>query len=229
MKLALETISTCNRRCPTCLRNSYSDRERVASWFEPSLLPLGRINMALEQYAALPKTDSTVCLSHYNEPLMDDRISVIARVAKSYGFDTIYLNTTGDLLTKEIAKSLDGVLDKIRFSTRKEKFKSMFQETEVVFTEHGHIATHFSPKFDVEELAEQHRDRPCFEPDKRIIINHQQQFLLCCDDLVGEFDLGTFPETSIGEFLLDRSHIVRQLKKPYGRKKYPYCSTCPRP
>ena len=229
MKLALETMSTCNRVCPTCLRNSYPDRQKVASWFEPSLLPLSRINMALEQYAALPDTDSTVCLSHYNEPLMDDRIPVIARVAKSYGFSCIYLNTTGDLLTEEIAKSLDGVLDKIRFSTRKDKFKSMFQKTEVIFTEHGHIATHFSPKFDVEELAEQHRDRPCFEPDRRIIINHKQQFLLCCDDLVGEFDLGTFPGTSIKEFLERRSSIIDDLSSLGGRNKYSYCSTCPRP
>jgi hypothetical protein len=177
-----------------------------------------------------------VCLSHYNEPLMDDRIPVIARVAKSYGFDTIYLNTNGDLLTKEIAKSLDGVLDKIRFSTRKEKFKSMFQKTEVVFTEHGHIATHFSPKFDVEKLAEQHRNNPCFEPARRIIINHKQNFLLCCDDIIGEFDdvmgefnLGTFPNTSLKEFLENRSKIVNNLEKPSGRNKYEHCSTCPRP
>ncbi|MBE9478882.1 MAG: hypothetical protein IMY80_02870 [Chloroflexi bacterium] len=228
MKLALETISTCNRVCPTCLRNSYPDREKVASWFEPSLLPMGIINKAFEQYAALPKTDSTVCLSHYNEPLMDARIPVIARVAKSYGFARIYLNTNGDFLTDEIAKSLDGVLDRIRISFRKGKFDSLFQKTEVVYTEYGHIATHFSPEFDVEKLSGQYRNNPCFEPARRIIINHEQRFLLCCEDIVGEFDLGTFPGTSIEEFLERRTPIIDDLSTPGGRNKHKYCFICPR-
>ena len=234
MKLALETISTCNRVCPTCLRNSYPNKQAVSFWFDHKLLPIDIIVEALDQFAAMDfhkKGKKDICLSHYNEPLMDARIAGIAIMAKSYRqFDCVYLNTNADFLTDEIAKSLDGVLDRIRISTRKDKFKSLFQETEVFFTEHEHIATHFSPEFNVKKLAKQHRGNLCNEPVKRIIINHRQQFLLCCDDIVGNFNLGTFPKTSLEDYWFGKKHtqIAANLAKPGGRNKYKYCSICPR-
>jgi hypothetical protein len=65
----------------------------------------------------------------------------------------------------------------------------------------------------------------------RVIINHKRQFLLCCDDVIGNFDLGTFPETSIKDYWFGEKHsqIVRDLKERGGRHKYEYCYTCPRP
>jgi len=183
-----------------------------------------------------------VCLSHYNEPLMDDRIVDIAELVKSYNkFKPIFLNTNGDFLTEGLAKSLDGVLDKIlvslymdepKKSERARWVESLFQKTEAIpLTASKHIATHFSPKFDVKSLAELHRDHPCTESRIRVIINHKRQFLLCCDDVIGNFDLGTFPETSIKDYWFGEKHskIVRDLKERGGRTKYEYCSTCPRP
>jgi hypothetical protein len=94
-----------------------------------------------------------------------------------------------------------------------------------------HIATHFSPSFDVEALAEQHKNRDCAEPRIRVIINHRRQYLLCCDDVVGNFDLGTFPETSIKDYWFGAKHmsIMNNLRNQGGRLQYSYCSTCPRP
>src|SRR4030067_108488 len=86
----LETCSSCNRVCPTCLRNSHPNREALQSWFEPEFLPVRIIKDALNQCMELGFLGS-ICLSHYNE----------------------------------------------------------------------HIATHFSPKFDVKCMAEKYREHPC--------------------------------------------------------------------
>jgi len=235
-----ETISTCNRTCPTCIRNSHPEREKVQSFFELNLLPTKIVRLALDQCAELGFTGG-VCLSHYNEPLMDNRIADIAILAKSYGqFKPIFLNTNGDFLTEELAQSLDGVLDKIivslymdepKKSERGNWIKTLFNHTEpVIITMSDHIATHFSPAFDVEELAKQHIDNPCGEPATRVIINHRQQYLACCDDVVGNFDMGTFPETSIHDhwFGGKRQSMIINLREKGGRRKYEYCSSCPR-
>ena len=237
--LDLETCSSCNRVCPTCIRNSHPDRKEIASWFEPNYLPIPIIKEALNQCDDMGFHGS-ICLSHYNEPLMDERLPEIARLAKSYAFESVFFNSNGDYITKDLAKELDGKVDKIIFSLymeepiksqRKYWIESLFKKTEaIVNTQTDHIATHFSPKFDVALLAEQNKGNPCGEAEIRVIINHRRQYLLCCDDVVGNFDLGTFPETSIEDFWFGEKHtqIALNLRNPGGRLNYPYCSTCPR-
>ena len=238
--LDLETCSMCNRACPTCIRNSHPNRAKIWSWFEPNLLPMEVIKEALDQCVRMG-FDGGVCLSHYNEPLMDNRIAEIAELVKSYNnFKPIFLNTNGDFLTEELAQSLDGVLDRILVSLymdepikseRARWVESLFKKTEAIpLTMSKHIATHFSPAFDVKSLSEMRREHPCTESRIRVIINHRQQFLLCCDDVVGNFDLGTFPETSIKDYWFGEKHsqIVNDLKVRGGRHKHKYCHACPR-
>jgi len=239
--LDLETVSTCNRTCPTCIRNSHPDREALSPWFELNLLPVEIIEEALDQCADLGFTGG-VCLSHYNEPLMDRRLPEIAELVKSYGkFSPVFLNTNGDFINEERAEELDGKLDKIIVTLymdepvktyRKNWIKTLFKYTHPeIITMSDHIPTHFSPKFDVEALAEKHRNKPCSEPQMHVIINHRREYLLCCDDVIGNFDLGTFPETSIRDYWFGEKNmeIMNNLKNTGGRLKYSYCSTCPRP
>jgi len=238
--LDLETIGKCNRRCPTCIRNSHPNKFEIGSWFSGTLLSMEIIKEALDQCKELGFTGG-VCLSHYNEPLMDDRIADIAKFVRSYHqFHPIFLNTNGDLLTRELAASLDGALDHIIItlytdrSVRHDRavwLTSLFSKTRVdVATMSEHIPTHFSPKFDVVKLAKSFQDRPCGETTIRVIINHRRQFLLCCDDVIGNFDLGTFPETSIKDYWFGNKHsaISNNLSYIGGRKEYEYCRTCPR-
>ena len=235
-----ETISSCNRRCITCIRNSHPDKKEISSWFEYHVLPIKLIKDALDQCVELGFTEG-VCLSHYNEPLLDDRLPEIASLVKSCNqFHPIFLNTNGDFLDEEMAQSLDGILDKIIVtlymdepmkSRRARLLESFFHKTEAQMnTMSDHIATHFSPSFDVEMLARKHINHPCTEPTIRVVINHRRQFLLCCDDVVGNFGLGSFPETSIKDYWFGIKHstIVRDLLNPGGRNIYKYCSTCPR-
>lgn len=212
MNLSLETISTCNRYCPTCLRNSYPNKEKIASWFVPEYLPLEIIKEALRQYSEM-RPNRKICLSHYNEPLLDERIVTIAEMAKT-PFNYVYLNTNGDLLTPELEKSLNDILDEVYVSPP-----------------NSHFATHFSPRFDVIKLAKSYEQNLCRRPQKRIIINHKGQFLLCCEDIIGDFDLPRFPETSLEDYWSGVQHtkIINDLSLRKGRRKYPYCKICPRP
>lgn len=233
-----ETISTCNRRCPTCIRNSHPDREAISSWFSYHLLPIDVIREALEQCARI-NFKGGVCLSHYNEPLMDERIPEIAQMVKSYGH-FVFLNTNGDFITEELAVKLDGVLDRMIISLymdepiksqRAEWLRTLFHKTELqIKINSEHMATHFSPKFNVSKLAKSYINNTCSEPTIRVIINHRRQYLLCCDDVIGNFDLGTFPEIGIEEFWFGERHtkIMNDLLENGGRKNYAYCSTCPR-
>jgi len=238
--LDLETSSRCNRYCSTCLRNSHPDREALKTWFMPYLLPMDIIKEAFDQCVELGFTGG-VCLSHYNEPLMDDRIPEIGELAKSYNqFSSVFLNSNGDFLTEELAKDLDGKLDKIIVSLymkeplkseRAEWIKSLFKKTHPeIITMSDHIATHFSPKFDIDALIAKNINHSCVEPRIRVIINHRRQYLLCCDDVIGNFDLGTFPEISIKDYWFGekRTKIESDLRYSGGRKNYSYCSTCPR-
>jgi hypothetical protein len=213
----------------------------LQSWFEPNLLPIEIIEEALDQCVDMGFTKG-VCLSHYNEPLMDTRISEIAGMVTSYGnFFPVFLNTNGDFIDEELAQSLDGRLDKIIVtlymdepvkSRRAEWIKSLFHATETqIITMSDHIATHFSPAFELEKLVEKNKSHPCSEPQMRVVINHRRQYLLCCDDVIGNFDLGTFPEISIEDYWFGEKHmsIMNNLKNTGGRLQYDYCSTCPRP
>lgn len=236
-----ETIGNCNRRCPTCIRNSHPDKDEISSWFSGDKLRIFLIKEALDQCKAMGFTGG-VCLSHYNEPLMDDRIVDIAELVKAYQtFSPIFLNTNGDFLTKDLADRLDGNLDRIivslymdepKKSERARWVESLFHKTEAIpITMSEHIPTHFSPKFDVDKLSRMHRNNRCLEASIRVIINHRRQYLLCCDDVVGNFDLGTFPEIGIEEYWFGEKHvnIARDLMNSGGRNKHSYCVTCPRP
>jgi len=222
------------------LRNSHPNREKVKSWFELHTLPITIIKLALEQSIDMG-FHGLLCFSHFNEPLMDERLPEIIKLAKSYNvFDKISINTNGDYLNENIAKSLDGYLDRIIVTLYMDNpikaeralwIPGLFTQTEVqVITFSEHIATHFSPMYPVKDLAERYIDSDCREPAMRCIINHRRQFLLCCEDLVGNFSLGKFPETSIKDYWFGEKHqaIHDNLLENGGRRKHPYCAICPK-
>ena len=238
--LEIETSSLCNRRCPTCIRNSCPDKEATAPWFENNKMPTETILNLVRDSMALG-FNGVVCLSHYNEPLYDDRLVELGREIKKMGeFGGIFFHSNGDLLTEEMAAELDGVFDEIDFTiydsnlqdihNKQAWITSLFQETEIVFCDSKHSITHFSPTANVEELSNRNINRPCFEPLYRIIFNHKGELLFCCDEVFGNFDLGSYPDKPIEELWLGEKYqsLMEAVSKPGGRRKLPYCSTCPR-
>jgi len=229
--LDIETSSLCNRRCPTCIRNSHPNRKKLTPWFKQTFMPIETIKSIVEQYNELLKEVPTgrrrICLSHFNEPLLDNRIAEIAEFIKSYGLFYVYIVTNGDFLTEERAKELDGVLDHIEISVyepagrKKIRYlKSLFKKTNLNIKVCGHELTHFSPNKNLPFSA-------CSL--NRLIINHKGQYLLCCDDVIGNFRLGSFPKTSLKDFWFGKKHlkIVNDILSG-NRNKYHYCKICPR-
>lgn len=235
--LDLETKSSCNRTCLTCLRNSHPDRERVQPWFKERYMPMEMIKDAIEQCRELGFT-GRVCLSHFNEPLLDERLPEIVALVRPY-FKTFF-NTNGDFFTPELASKLDGLVDRIIVSLymgepvrskRAEWVLSLFHYTQIdIASDSTHATTHYSPNKDLQELIDKQIDSTCGQPRIHCIINHAGQFLLCCDDFVGNFEFGKFPEVSIEEYWYGYKHMemTKLLSQAGGRKNYSYCSICPR-
>jgi hypothetical protein len=233
--LELETCSSCNRVCPTCIRNSHPDREAVSSWFSKKIMPIEVIQECVKQAAELD-FNGNVCLSHYNEPLLDERLPKIVDIVKAALPDChVFFHSNGDRLTPEIASSLDGVIDRIVWSVyidnsedrvlREKWLAGHFHETKMEFTGGGHIVTHFSPRGEAANPM-----LPCDLPRQRMALNHKGQMLLCCEDLVGNFNLGRFPQNTLKELWWSDSHqkYVRDLAFRGGRESHPYCISCPR-
>jgi len=180
-----------------------------------------------------------VCLQYYNEPLMDERLPEIAHKVRSYPeLKTVHLNTNGDYITPELAAELDGALDYMICtlymndpikSERAAWIPTLFKETEVrMKTDSHHIPTHFTPAYDLESLIKVAQGMSCDQPTIRVIINHRRQYLLCCEDVIGNFDLGTFPDVGIEDHWLGRhNELSNALSVAGGRKVHSYCMICP--
>ncbi len=236
----LETSSDCNRVCPTCIRNSHPNREVVSTWFTQQLMPMDTIKDLLGQLVDM-NFRGHVCLQHYNEPLMDPRIADIGRYAISLRqFSCVFICTNADYINEQNAKEIDGAFDGMFVALymsdeaqkpREERLSGWFKTTQLWFTKGLHIPTHFSPDFPTEWLAESHLARPCSEPEKRLIINHKGECLLCCDDMVGNFGLGNIRDKTLHELWFGEKHqrMIRDLEAAGGRRLHAYCSNCPRP
>lgn len=238
-RLEIETNSSCNRTCPNCIRNSHPDRTRVKDWFSPNLMPTEMVEQILKDAQSMGFNGS-VCLQHYNEPLMDERIEQLGQYARDLNsFEEVFIDTNVDFLTAARAARLDGVFHRLvialymgepKKSERERWVRTLFYKTRLDFTSGHYFPTHFSPSFDVEGLAKLAENHPCSLPAERMILNHRGDMLLCCEDLIGNFDLGSIKTHSISELWYGEKHqrIVKDLSVAGGRKKYSYCITCPR-
>lgn len=238
VQLEIETKSTCNRVCPGCIRNAHPNREAVEPWFGDNEMSLDTFYRILRQARDIGFR-GLVCLQHYNEPLQDRRIVDMAALVKGMGFSYVFTCTNADYLTPALAGELDRVLDELIValyqseplkSRREQWVRSLFKRTRLQFTGGVYLATHFSPVYPVEELAKQHLENPCTEPLRRMIINHRGDMLMCCDDVIGNFDLGNVQDHSIEELWYSDRHqdLVLALQERGGRSAHPYCQTCPR-
>ena len=238
--LELETSSDCNRTCNACIRNSKPDREKMSSWFSSTLMPMEKIKLIFDQARHMGyKKD--LGLSHYNEPLTDPRLVDIIKLAKQYPFEHIFFHSNGDLLTEELAKQLDGLVDWIMFSVyatgpaktkREEQIRSWFKYTDARFTSGKLELTHYGPAADMDNILASVINLPCQEPQDRFIINHRGEMEFCCDDLGNNFGLGSVTEdTTLYDLWYNPKfqRMMKQLRKPGGRSGLSYCESCPRP
>lgn len=237
-EISIETIGTCNRKCPTCIRNSSKD-PKISSWFSGKKLSFKLIKKIIYELKGRGYGGS-ICLQHYNEPLMDKRFPYILAFIKTTLPNTkIFINTNGDYLNKELAEKIDGLIDEIYISdynnesNTKEgitKFNSLFKITKVIHHFIPHTTTHFSPKSDLDVKIGIYKYRICNATKYKMIINHLGEMLLCCEDIPPHFNLGNIKESSLKDLWFSEKHenIVKTLLIQENRMKYEYCSICPR-
>lgn len=237
-RLEIETQSTCNRFCVTCLRNSIPDKDATAPWFVKNQLHFDDIKRVIEQSIQIGFRGE-ICLSHYNEPLMDERIIEIAQYVKQFNFKRLFMCSNADYLNENLASQLDGLFDDIGFafymndplkSKRIDWVKSLFKSTKLSISGGEHMVTHYSPLVETSSLIKRHQTLPCNKPLQRLIINHRGEMLLCCDDMIGNFDLGNIHTSTIEELWYSDVHqkFVKELGKSGGRSIHQHCLTCPR-
>jgi radical SAM protein with 4Fe4S-binding SPASM domain len=241
-RLELETSSWCNRTCVGCVRNSEPDRDLVASWFDKTArLPLEDIGRVFRESKDMGFTGE-LCVSHFNEPLYDDRLVDILKMARGMGhFKRIFFCSNADYITPELAGEIDGLVDDIGFSfymdepvksQRKTWVRSLFKKTDAQVHGGDHMVTHNSPLGDVVQISKRHRSKPCHLPKRRFIVNHKGQMTLCCDDVFARYNLGTiYDGLTMEELWYSDEHqkYVLALEKPNGRNIHPHCQSCPRP
>jgi hypothetical protein len=222
------------------MRNTEPDTESVKSHFSGRLLPTESIKRIVNE-SIDAGFYGTVCLSHYNEPLMDGRIIEIARWIASRGLRTVACSNA-DMLSESLAKALDGVFKKLSLSfymdepvksQRIEWCKGLFKRCEIEILDGSHIiATHGARGFDLVQLSQSFGSRPCFEPDKRMVVNHTGKIMLCCSDMIGRFGVGSIYEDLTMAELWNhpsRRMYTEALKSSGGRSVHPHCLACPRP
>ena len=247
--LELETISTCNRKCPTCLRESYPNKEKqIHKDRFPNTSTIGQgVKMTdelfydiIEQSLQMGFT-GTINLQHYNEPLLDDRLVDFAKHIKSKKqiVGPLLLCSNFDLLTEEIAKNMDGVFDIIQvalYMTREKQRKremwidSLFDKTKIVYTNGIHVPFHYNNILNQFELVRKHSMNTCWSYNAHLYIAYDGTVLQCCEDYAGHFGLGNVNETPINEIWNGEKYkkLVNDLSVKGGRWKYDYCSKCPK-
>jgi hypothetical protein len=204
-------------------------KERFANHFLSSRLIVKMCDQLIEMGYT-----GNVCLSHFNEPLLDKMIGRIARLFHGqHRFHSVYFHTNGDFLDEAWAKDLDGSLNRIVVSlymddplrtARAKQIQGMFTQTKIDIVTSPHLTTHFSPNPDRDSRIEAHKQGGCKLPETTCIINYRGQYLLCCEDMTGEFNLGTFPETGIADYWYGDKHVGVM----GSVRGHPYCQICPK-
>jgi len=247
-ELCIETVSSCNRTCPTCMRNSYPNRDAVADRFgKQNRMPDDLFHKIIDDAVDMGFT-SSVNLQHFNEPFQDTRIAKLAAYAKGKGvFSSVYMHSNGDLITKRKAASVDGILDEItialydeaggqpmepiRAANRRHELQSWFTQTHLKWTTATHLVTHFSPYANLQAGIEENQGKPCTrEVQLRMILDWKGDMLLCCEDIAGIWKLGNVADHTVSELWNSDKHqaILATLSVEGGRLAYPFCRSCPR-
>jgi radical SAM protein with 4Fe4S-binding SPASM domain len=216
------------------MRQTYPDQDRIHAWKgKGTQMPLPVIQRVLTELWDMGYRDA-VGLNQYNEPLMDDRLPAIARFARSLGFERVLVITNGDLLTPELATDLDGAVTQITVSgyDRRDSFEDVrgwFKKTHISLSGGQHRLSHYSPSPELKGAIERFRLQPCYRHSRNFIVNHQGDCLMCCEEIVPQFDIGNVYRQPLADIWYGkrRQQLIRDLSRPGGRLKHSHCSICP--
>ncbi len=247
-QLLIETATLCNRKCPTCLRQTDPTRSR---WNEDGTqidvkLPTETVHSVIDQAAEMGY-QGYVYLYGLGEPLLEPRYFDFARYAREKGLK-VGLFTSADMLTprnpdtEKIVKQIEELTDKFvideyyifmdhlpakKYIVRRNYLKSLFKNIKITWAG-KHINLHWSPNKIAKTLIKRFRKNPCYLTG-RMYINHMGEMQLCCVDILCRWNLGNIYDSTLHELWYSSRHqmIVKTLAQPNGRLNCPHCRICP--
>ena len=246
--LEIETIASCNRKCSTCLRETFPHKDiDIHKNRFPNTFTIGEgVKMSSDLFYDIIEQslqmgfNGSVNLQHYNEPLLDDRLAEFSKHIKNQKQikGPLLLCSNFDLITEEIAKELDGVFDIIQVALymkrkkqvpREKWIKSLFKKTKIIFTNGYHQASHYNT-LNTTHLVKTYSMNTCWSYNSSIYIAYDGTILNCCEDYSGNFNLGNVNDTPISKIWNSNRYkkLIKDLSQVGGRQKYEHCKKCPK-
>jgi len=253
-RLQIESQSNCNRACWFCPRTYDRTGKYLDAAGKPVLrqMPTAKILGLLDEAQALGFR-GLVGFHHYSEPLLDPRNTLLAQEAKRRGM-VPYLHTNGDVLRRdedlcEAVRSIYafivvGLYD-YRTNDELEAAKQFWHErlagANLEFSPIGLSGGRSSHSIGVPRALVPpdrrmtlpdltFRNAPCHRPLIRMLVQHDGQVCLCCEDTSGAFGLGNVNDRPLADIWFSDHHarIIQDLQA--GRRdQYALCRTCPMP
>jgi MoaA/NifB/PqqE/SkfB family radical SAM enzyme len=226
--ICIETDSQCNRKCLHC-PVAFSPRPHQRMSEEAFGHILGQLS---ERHYR-----GEIAFFWYNEPLLDDRLASLIRLArrkcpKSY----IYVATNGDFLDEGTFRSLiHAGLDHIYISCYDDKLSLRLKGFLEGLKEgdHKYYTLRFVRNFCNRGGALKGKELfrplswPCGRPSFQMIVDVQGRAVLCCNDYFGEETLGDATKENIFDiWKKKRPRSIRRRLRQGKREDIPLCSRC---
>ncbi|HJN58200.1 MAG TPA: SPASM domain-containing protein [Nitrososphaerales archaeon] len=187
----IETITTCNRKCPHC-PNAYIQRE-------DAIMKEFLFMKIIDELAEI-KFCGRISPHFYGEPLLDSRLpELMSYTRRKLPFAHIQIFTNGDFLSKELFDELvnRGVDDFCITQHSKlmpKKIKHFFNQLTINDWKKIQYRSieeiQLSSREGLIPLKNLKKLEKCDFPSKTLIIDYKGRVILCCDDYLSNYSFG---------------------------------------
>lgn len=247
--VAIELTSHCNRDCWFCPR--FGDRSGKRKYADGTpvikFMPTEHVVPLMQQVWDMGYRNR-MNFHHLSEAYLDKRLHRFAREAINIGFECM-IHTNGDVLrqSKELAREAVDLFAEITVGLYDYKTEDERIAEEEFWTDHlaGAKSLHFTrhdivfPRHDIDptgprmeghkKAVEAARPHRCEMVREHMIVHHDGNVALCCEDYIDQFGLGSAFERPLSEIWWSdaRRKALDTLSRPGGRMAYPHCMACP--
>jgi radical SAM protein with 4Fe4S-binding SPASM domain len=253
-RLQIESQSHCNRSCWFCPRTYDRSGAYLDGQGAPirNRMPTAKILELLDQAQALGFR-GRVGFHHYSEPLLDRRSVALAREARRRGMEP-YLHTNGDALRDRdaLCEEIRGVYSLVvvglydyesnqQLEVEKRFWRERLAGVPLQFSAIGpfgalkadsngipRASVPSDPRMALPDLT--FPNAPCQRPAIRMIVRHDGEMILCCEDVQAQFGLGNVYRATLAQLWYSERHVrlVEALRRG-RRERFELCRRCPQP
>ncbi len=251
-RLEIETQANCNRICWFCPRiydrsGVYLNQNGKAVLAK---MPTEKVLDLLDQAQSLGFRGQ-VTFYFYSEPLLDKRNLRFAREARIREMKT-YLHTNGDVLKnnealcEQVCEAYDRIVIGLYDYKNEEElnreidlWRGKLHSKNLEFSRIGldgrksgrsmaipRALVPTDSRMGIPDLV--YKNTPCNRPLIRMIVRYDGQICNCCEDVLGEFELGNVFDRSLEDLWYSDKHVHILEDLVAGRREdYSLCRNCP--